>query len=189
MRFGIAAEPMKCDNALTSKRVMDEKTFAEKATTLRRTALTVSLSICADAEMANDVAQETLVKLWSMRQSLDGYRSLEALTSVIARHETIDQMRRRRNVPLDSSLDIEDLHASPFDEMVSTQELKWIEQQLLKLPSTQHTVLVMRQVEGRSFEEIASLLDIEISSARSLLSRARRNLLTVIKKRNEKQWN
>ena len=54
-----------------------------------------------------------------------------------------------------------------------------------QLPTTQRTLLYMRQVERHSHEKIAHLLGIEISSVSTLLARARRTLLEEIKRRNK----
>ena len=62
-------------------------------------------------------------------------------------------------------------------DIISREEERWIKQRMAELPPRQHTVLVMRQVEHRTYEEIASLLGIEASSAKVLLSRARKWLL------------
>ena len=56
---------------------------------------------------------------------------------------------------------------------------------LQQLPTTQRTLLYMRQVERKSHEEIATLLGIETTSVSTLLARARRTLLEEIKRRNQ----
>ena len=60
----------------------------------------------------------------------------------------------------------------------------WLEQCIKELPETEHTILYMRQVEKRTNEEIARLLDISVASVSTLLARARRHLLEKIKRRN-----
>ena len=74
---------------------------------------------------------------------------------------------------------------SPDESLISSQEVAWLNETIKRLPSTQYTVLHMRQVECRSFDEIARRLGIESSTARSMLSRARIKLLEEIKKRNK----
>ena len=97
---------------------------------------------------------------------------------VVARNLTIDLHRNRRTVRLDDAhnhLSIADKMAD--SDIISHEEERWLSQRLSQLPPRQHTVLVMRQVEHRSYEEIASLLGITSSSAKVLLSRARKWLL------------
>ena len=61
---------------------------------------------------------------------------------------------------------------------------EWLTKRFQQLPTTQRTLLYMRQVERRSHEEIAQLLGIETTSVSTLLARARRTLLEEIKRRN-----
>ena len=62
---------------------------------------------------------------------------------------------------------------------------KWLSAKLQQLPTTQRTLLYMRQVERKSHEEIATLLGIETTSVSTQLARARRTLLEEIKRRNQ----
>ena len=70
------------------------------------------------------------------------------------------------------------------DELEMKENEEWLKAKLHQLPTTQRTLLYMRQVEQRSHEEIARLLGIEMTSVSTLLARARRTLLEEIKLRN-----
>jgi len=59
---------------------MEEKAFSEIAVRLRGKAVGTALACGLDAMQADDVAQDAMLKLWNMRDQLDRYRSLEALT-------------------------------------------------------------------------------------------------------------
>jgi RNA polymerase sigma-70 factor (ECF subfamily) len=78
------------------------------------------------------------------------------------------------------------LNTSPHEELESKENDEWLSAKLQQLPTTQRTLLYMRQVERRSHEEIARLLGIEITSVSTLLARARRTLLEEIKRRNQR---
>lgn len=165
---------------------MDEKAFEQKASQLRAKAVATCLSAGATNDEANDVAQEVMLRLWQMRQSLEKYRSVEALATVMARHELVNLHRGYRNVPLMSipATKLQSSMIEPDQSLISSQEVSWLNEAMYQLPSTQYTVLHMRQVENLSYTEIARTLGIAESSARSLLSRARLKLLEEIKKRN-----
>ena len=167
--------------------VMDEREFEQLAAGLRKKAITTCLSCGADAMQAEDVAQDVLLRLWQMHDSLDRYRSLEALVTVMARNEVVSQHRTKRTIPL-SDISASLLHSNlgnADQEFISAQEMAWLTSAMRQLPGTQYAVLHMRQVEHRSYDEIAQLLGIESSSARSLLSRARMWLLHEIKNRDK----
>ena len=72
---------------------------------------------------------------------------------------------------------------SPHDLLEMKEDDEWLRARLELLPTTQRTLLYMRQVERRSHEELARLLGIELTSVSTLLARARRTLLEEIKRR------
>ena len=165
---------------------MGEKEFESMAVELREKAIATCLSCGADAMQAEDVAQDVLLRLWQLRDTLDRYRSLEALVVVMARHNLASLHRNdNNNVPI-MSVNPKQLKSqliTPDDSLISSQEVAWLNSAMQRLPSTQYAVLHMRQVECLSYDEIACRLGIENSTARSLLSRARFKLLNEIKKR------
>lgn len=165
---------------------MGEKEFESRAIELREKAIATCLSCGADAMQAEDVAQDVLLRLWQLRDTLDRYRSLEALVVVMARHNLASLHRNdNNNVPI-MSVNPKQLKSqliTPDDSLISSQEVAWLNSAMQRLPSTQYAVLHMRQVECLSYDEIACRLGIENSTARSLLSRARFKLLDEIKKR------
>ncbi len=165
---------------------MGEKEFESMAVELREKAIATCLSCGADAMQAEDVAQDVLLRLWQLRDTLDRYRSLEALVVVMARHNLASLHRNdNNNVPI-MSVNPKQLKSqliTPDDSLISSQEVAWLNAAMQRLPSTQYAVLHMRQVECLSYDEIACRLGIENSTARSLLSRARFKLLNEIKKR------
>lgn len=165
---------------------MTEKAFENRAIALRRKAVVTCLSCGASEMLADDIAQNVIIKLWQIRDQLYKYQSLDSLVVVIARHELANHYRNIRTVQL-SDIDTAQLPSNlnaPDQSLITSQEMSWLYQAMKSLPSTQYTVLHMRQVEHRSFDEIAQLLGIENSSARSLLSKARMWLLQEIKKRD-----
>ena len=72
---------------------------------------------------------------------------------------------------------------SPHEQLEMKEDDQWLTKRLEQLPTTQRTLLHMRQVERRTHEEIAQLLGIETTSVSTLLARARRALLEDIKRR------
>ena len=75
--------------------------------------------------------------------------------------------------------------ASPHEELETKENDEWLASRLQQLPTTQRTLLYLRQVERKSHEELATLLGIEITSVSTLLAKARRTMLEEIKRRNQ----
>ena len=162
---------------------MDRSAFERMARTWREKALSVSRHYGAGREEAEDIAQDVMLRLWQMHDELERYQSVEALAALMARHLLRNHQRRRQPETLDEAV-IVNLATSPHDELEIKEDDEWLTARLQRLPTTQCTLLYMRQVERRSHEEIARLLGIEITSVSTLLARARRTLLEEIKRRN-----
>lgn len=164
--------------------------FEHKAKQLRRLALQAAATAGADGDTAEDIAQETMIRLWQMRDDTRLYNP-EGYAMVIARHLALDQRRHKPTIPLDDgqTATLSTLSTpSPLDLIEQREDERWLQERIRNLPSTQHAVLHMRQVEHRSYDEIAGLLGMQPTSVRTLLARARRQLLEEIRKhKNDRQ--
>ena len=154
------------------------------ARTWREKALEVSMHYGAGNDEAEDIAQDVMLRLWQMHDELDQYRSVEALVSLMARHQLRNHQRRKPSEVLDEAM-IVSMNTSPHEVLETKENEEWLSAKLQQLPTTQRTLLYMRQVERKSHEEIAILLGIEVTSVSTLLARARRTLLEEIKRRNK----
>ena len=131
---------------------------------LRSAALNKAAAMGLDYDESQDIAQETLLRLWQMRDDKRLYNP-EGFAAVIAHRLSL-----------------------PLDEIIQQEDVQWLEQKIKELPSTLHAVLKMRQDERYSNEQIATLLGIKEDSVSTLLARARRQLMEQIKKqRRERQ--
>ena len=162
---------------------MERSAFERMARSWREKALGVSLNCGAGRDEAEDIAQDVMLRLWQMHDELDRYDSVEALAALMARHLLRNHQRRRSPETLGEAI-VVSLNASPHDMLEMKENDEWLTARLQQLPTTQRTLLYLRQVERRSHEEIARLLGIEVTSVSTLLARTRRTLLEEIKRRN-----
>jgi RNA polymerase sigma-70 factor (ECF subfamily) len=161
--------------------------FEHNATRLRKLALQAAATAGADADAAEDIAQETMLRLWQMRDDPRLYNP-EGYASTIARHLTLNRLRSKPPLPLDERQTMSQTSPSPLDIIVQREDEQWLQERIRNLPPTQHAVLHMRQVECRSNAQIAALLGMKESSVSTLLARARRQLLEEIRQyKNERQ--
>ena len=162
---------------------MEEKEFIHIAKELRERAYGASQRMGADDAQAEDVAQEVMLRLWQMHESLEVKR-LGNMASIMARNLTIDQ---RRSV---HAVSIEEEHftrfvdtSEPMQRLEESENEEWLRQKLKQLPRTQQTILHLRQVERLTHREIAERLGLQETSISTLLARARKSLLEEIKKK------
>ncbi|MBR1468600.1 MAG: sigma-70 family RNA polymerase sigma factor [Prevotella sp.] len=163
---------------------MDRNAFEQQARTWREKAYSVSRRCGAGKDEADDVAQDVMLRLWQMREELERFQSVEAIVALMAKHLLRDHQRRRKAETLDEAI-VVSLATSPHEELEMKENDEWLTRKLEQLPTTQRTLLYLRQVERRSHEEIARLLGIEATSVSTLLARARKTLLEEIKRRNK----
>lgn len=165
---------------------MNIDAFELIAPQLRTAAINKATAMGLDYDESQDIAQETLLRLWQMRDDSRFYNPV-GFAAVIAHRLSLNHLRRKPPLPLES-MDRASQTISPLDEIIQQEDVQWLEQKINELPSTLHAVLKMRQDEKYSNKQIATLLGIKEDSVSTLLSRARRQLMEQIKQlRRERQ--
>ena len=127
---------------------------------------------------AEDIVQETLVRLWKMGDKLYQYQSVEALGKTIASHLCIDYIRKSKK---EESIPITTENAASADQAIIGKDVqRRLNQAMEKLPATQRRMLLMRS-EGMSLDEIAAICGANKTSTKTMISAARRTLLKLMK--------
>lgn len=135
---------------------------------------------------AEDIVQETLERLWKMRDKLFQFQSIEALAMTIAKNISIDYIRRdhqrTESLVLNTSSSISQAASAATSDqaLIGEDTQKLIEHALNKLPPTQRRMLMMRS-EGKSLEEIAMTCGANKTSTKTMISAARRTLLKLMR--------
>ena len=163
---------------------MEQAEFEHIATRIRKRAVATALAFAANDDEAEDIAQETMLKLWTLRTEINSPAHAEKLASCIAHNRAIDCIRQRRTIPLDTGRNIIDEKTAGPDRAVEDKEnMAWLAERLAALPSTEYQILRLRQVERKSHEEIARIVGVEKTSVSTILSRARAKMLNEFRKR------
>ena len=135
---------------------------------------------------AEDIAQDVMLRLWSLHEQFTNAAHLKASATITARHLCIDRWRTsHQHQEIDNAIPIAD-EDTFHDRLEYTELEQWLAEQIDHLPSTSATVLKMRQLEHREVDEIAEILGIRPKSVSTLLSRARNELLNKLKRRNQR---
>ena len=163
---------------------MNQKEFESIAKSARQVALDVCHRFGLDDDLSEDVAQDTMLKLWTLHQELPADKPVEGLAAVVSRHLVISLLRQRRaTVPIETQRLLVDKYVQPDARAEIADNEAWLERRMSTLPSTEYQVLHLRQVDGKTNEEIARILGVNKNSVATLLSRARKRLLNDIKRR------
>ena len=133
------------------------------------------------AEDAADMAQETLLKAWRALQRFDGRSSLGTWLYRIAVNTCLDELRRRKNRTTVSIQNLAEKGWEPEDEggdfVERSIQREEVRQALRELPDDYRTVLILRDIQGFSYDEIADILACPVGTVRSRLNRARGNMV------------
>ena len=128
-------------------------------------------------EEAEDATQEVLIRLWNRNDNLKSYNSVEALAVTMTKNYCLDQLKSKRA----SNLQIvhnnySDNKASVEREVEGRDSWNWVEKIINELPEQQRLIIQMRDIEEYEYEEIAKALDMQETSVRVALSRARKTI-------------
>ena len=154
-----------------------------------------ALYLLTDREDAKDVTQETFIKAWNH----NGELRLETVQSWLlkcANNLCIDLLRRRRfQVPL-AKADTDEIETlmhyrrentpfqssnpSPEERCVKQERQQLVQQAIAQLPLHFRTVVIMREIDELSFEEIAETLDQPIGTVKSNMFRAKKRLREIL---------
>lgn len=137
--------------------------------------LAIAVRITGDRQEAEDIVQDVFLKMWTMGTRLDEYNDPEALAVTMVRNKCIDAVRKRKFIDREESTSQAQapLADSPHDELVSSETGDLLMKIIADLPGNYRDILVMRDVDGLSYEEISKATELNINSIRVAVSRAR----------------
>lgn len=146
---------------------MTAKEFEQEAKALSPVLTDMAHGFLTDVEDAEDVVQDTMLKLWSLCGSL--HSPMAPLARVLVRNLSIDRIRRHRPTVDITQTDIQNLSSDAaerdrIDRMMSV---------VATLPDAYQVVLRLRHMDGMTMAEIAELTGGTEASVRKTLSRAR----------------
>jgi RNA polymerase sigma-70 factor (ECF subfamily) len=148
----------------------------------QRRVFAVALALLKNREDALDIVQETFLRAHRGLEGFDGESQLFTWLYRIAHNLCIDHLRRRRfeTVQLDERIEVADerdhLDTDPVRNIMNDELRGKILAALDKLTPAHREVLMLREVEGLSYKEIADATDCNIGTVMSRLFHARKNL-------------
>lgn len=138
---------------------------------------------------AMDLTQDTFLRAF---QGIGGWRP-DALFRTwlfrIARNLAFDRLRRDRLVEfveLDDETDAPDAAAGPEEAFATAQRIRLLESALAQLSPEHREIILLREIEGMSYDELAAVLALHPGTVKSRLARARAALLDLLENRMEK---
>ncbi|QRR01128.1 RNA polymerase sigma factor [Dyadobacter sandarakinus] len=158
---------------------MDLQAFKQRILPVQGRLFRLAQMFLRNREEAEDAIQDVLMRLWSNRQQLETYQSVEALAIQMTKNLCLDRLKSGRFRTMQDNADVSDIQAgttAPDRQMEMADSSALIHRLIDGLPEQHRLVLHLRDVEEYSFEEIEQLTGLSNANIRTILSRARQKL-------------
>jgi len=154
----------------------------------QRPVYSLCLRMMGDAAAADDATQETFISAYRAMSRFRG-GSFRAWLFRIASNACYDQLRafrRRRTIPLEKvAFELESPFPTPEDCAVSHERGELIKRALDALPHEQRLVVILRDIEGLDYAEIARAAGCSLGTVKSRISRGRAALRDFLRRSGE----
>ena len=133
----------------------------------------LALRITMNRAEAEDVVQDTLLKVWEHREEWEQINNLEAFAIATCRNRALDVMKRagRNTEKLDEMAHFSS--QTPQEQLEANEQISLVNRLMDDLPEVQRTIMLLRDIEGKTYQEIAQTLDISETQVKVYLHRAR----------------
>jgi RNA polymerase sigma-70 factor, ECF subfamily len=171
----------------------EERAFSELVDRYQTRLLNFIYRTIGDRDRAEDLVQEVFIRVYRHLHRFDRSKKFSTWVYTIASNLAKNELRNRSRNPLvlfqtmqgsneedDRPLQFEDTTSRP-DDMYRKRHLRQlVEDTVSKLPEHHREVFVLRELEGKSYEEIAEITDCNLGTVKSRLNRARSAFAAII---------
>ncbi len=142
---------------------------------LYRLALRITLS----HEEAQDIVQDTLIKVWNKRDDWQLLDNIEAYSMTICRNLALDALKKKgnNNESLEQEqIDTPDRTSNPHELMIQKDRIEMVRRLVNQLPEKQRSCMQLRDFEGKAYKDIAQILGITEEQVKVNIFRARQTI-------------
>lgn len=160
---------------------MTEKEFNEKIWPLAGPVYNFAVHLTGDGDTGADVAQEVMTRLWENRGKLEKIREPKAWALKITRNLCLDILKKRKPVYDEKAMLQREGYACDAVREIETRDTAGLVRKIIAtLPGNQREVIVLREIEGLEYAEIAEITGLGLDNIRVLLSRARTKVKDIL---------
>lgn len=182
-------ESVDADEAqLAAARRGDATAFDDLVRRHTRTMYRVAVRILSDPVEAEDAVQDAWVSAWRSLSTFRGDSKVSTWLYRVVTNAALAQLRRRKlTVPLDPADDavagvLSDHNVgNPENHALRSEEAQRVHRAIATLEPSQRVPLILHELEGMSYEDVAEVLEVNVAALRSRLHRARAALLYRLK--------
>ncbi|CAN5313916.1 sigma-70 family RNA polymerase sigma factor [soil metagenome] len=171
----------------------EERAFEELVDRYQARLLNFVYRTVGDRERAEDLVQEVFIRVYRHLHRFDRSKKFSTWVYTIASNLAKNELRNRSRNPLvlfqtvkknwddeDRPLQFEDTTSRPDDMFRKRRLREVVEQSVAQLPEHHRSVFVLRELEGKSYEEIAEITGCNLGTVKSRLNRARTSFAEIV---------
>ena len=175
----------------------NQEAFEKLITAYERIVYNIAYRMFNNEEDAKDMAQEVFIKVYRNLDKFDEEAKFSTWLHRITVNTCIDEIRKRKGKETSSINELMELddgevgkqyasdEATPEEKVVSKEKIKDLESAIESLCEKHKTLIILRDIQGLSYEEITRITGSNLGTVKSRISRARLNLRNIIMKNEE----
>lgn len=140
----------------------------------------LALRITQNRAEAEDVVQDTMLKIWNRREDWPQIDNMEAFCLTICRNLALDRQKRMDNhtAAIDEKPDAVDNSyiSNPEEQAVQRDRVQLVRRLMNLLPEKQRSCMQLRDIEGKSYRDIANIMNITEQQVKVNIFRARQTV-------------
>lgn len=158
---------------------MKKVSFRNDILPMKNTLYRLALRITCNSEEAEDIVQDTLVKVWNRRERWDEIESIEAFCMTICRNLSLDKIKKMGNHHDsldDNHQDRPSAISNPYEDMNQKDRIRLVREIVDSLPERQRSCIQLRDFEGKSYKEVAEIMEITEDQVKINIFRGRQTI-------------
>ena len=173
----------------------DSESFEKLILSCEKKVYNIALKILGNEADAYDAAQDTFIKVYKNLEKFKGNSSFSTWVYRITSNVCLDIIRKNKNKKntvsidkeiefddSDATFEIEDRNADTEEKILEKERSEALHKALSRLNPEQREILVLREFQNLSYDEIAKVLDLNVGTVKSRISRGRERLREKLKK-------
>lgn len=157
---------------------MKEISFRNDILPLKDKLYRLALRITLDSAEAEDIVQDTMIRVWNKRDEWSQFNSIEAFCLTVARNLAIDRSQKSDAQNIELTIETQEMSdgSTPERQLEQNEQMDLVRKLINELPEKQRTIIQLRDIEEKSYKEIADVMQLTEDQIKVNLFRARQRI-------------
>lgn len=157
---------------------MKEISFRNDILPLKDKLYRLALRITLDSAEAEDIVQDTMIRVWNKRDEWAQFNSIEAFCLTVVRNLAIDRSQKSEAQNIELTTETQEMSdgSTPERQLERSEQMDLVRKLINELPEKQRTIIQLRDIEEKSYKEIADVMQLTEDQVKVTLFRARQRI-------------